>query len=59
MTEYERGDSFEEDLSYLSNDGMPEFIREHRTVYEIQKVLEDKDTRKILYCMQSVGAFET
>ena len=60
MTEYELGDCFEEDLSYLSgDDGMSEFIREHRTVYEIRRVVDDEDIGKTLYYVQSTEGFET
>ena len=60
ITDYERGDRFLEDLSHLSEDGgMSEFIREHRNVYEIQRVVEDKNTGETLYYLQSVEGFET
>jgi len=60
MIEYERGDCFEEDLSYHSDDdSMSDFIREHRIVYEIRRVVEDKDTGETLYYMQSTEGFET
>lgn len=62
MTEYERGDRFLEDLSYLDESeesGMSEFIREHQSVFEIRRVLEDKNTGQTLYYLQSVKGFET
>ena len=60
MTKYERGDRFLEDLSYMSDDsGMSEFVRDHQTVYEIGRVLEDKDTGEMFYWLKSVKGFET
>ena len=59
MTEYERGDRFFEDLSYLDESGMSEFIREYQSVFEIRRVLEDKNTGQTLYYLQSIKGFET
>jgi len=55
MTEYERGDRFFEDLSYLDDSGMSEFVQEHQSVFEIHRVLEDKDTGRTLYYLQSIN----
>ena len=62
MSKYERGDRFFEDLSYLDESeesGMSEFIREYQSVFEIRRVLEDKNTGQTLYYLQSVKGFET
>jgi hypothetical protein len=62
MTEYERGDRFFEDLSYLDESeesGMSEFILEYQSVFEIRRVLEDKNTGQTLYYLQSIKGFET
>ena len=56
---YYRGDQFAEDLSYLSDSSMADFVREQQTIFEIQRVLEDKDTGETLYYLQSVDGFET
>jgi hypothetical protein len=62
MSKYERGDRFFEDLSYLDESeesGMSEFIREYQSVFEIRRVLEDKNTGQTLYYLQSIKGFET
>ena len=59
MTEYERGDRFFEDLAYLDESEMSEFIREYQSVFEIRRVLEDKNTGQTLYYLQSIKGFET
>jgi len=59
MTEYERGDRFLEDLSYLDESGASEFVQEHQSVFKIRRVLEDKDTGQTLYYLQSIKGFET
>ena len=62
MSKYERGDRFFEDSSYLDESeesGMSEFIREYQSVFEIRRVLEDKNTGQTLYYLQSIKGFET
>ena len=62
MSKYERGDRFFEDLSYLDESeesGMSEFILEYQSVFEIRRVLEDKNTGQTLYYLQSIKGFET
>jgi hypothetical protein len=59
MSKHERGDRFFEDLSYLDESEMSEFIREHQSVFEIRRVLEDKNTGQTLYYLQSIKGFET
>jgi hypothetical protein len=59
MSKYERGDRFFEDLSYLDESEMSNFIRKNQSVFEIHRVLEDKNTGQTLYYLQSIKGSET
>ena len=60
ITDYEYGDLFYEDISYVSEDSPQRPLAEdNQSVFEVKRVLEDKDTGEILYYMQSTKGSET
>jgi|APHM01.1.fsa_nt_gi hypothetical protein len=54
MDDYERGDRFLEDLSYLDESRMSEFIQGYQSVFEIHRVRENENTGQTLYYLQSI-----